>query len=304
MFVERTKYTVEQPDCYLKETVEILGETLKYAEYISKLVSDRFAPPKQGWASVLFTRLCNMAITIYSLVPGNKYAIRKVENWDSSSIMALERNFIECFHTFYYLCVDDVPEEEWKCRKRLFDLHDCTERRRMFESFSDKDQVDKFLVIEASLKQDLGRNIFFQSLSLVEQNQILKGEKAFLLTNRQIQEKMGLDKNSFKGFYKLQSQHIHSLPMSFYRMLDEDRGRGRENNVDKGYIGQSTWMVSVYLTQATINMIELFEDVLVDDILNRVIPIQKVKRVGLRKIQNFSEARLPRILCGNAWVII
>ena len=42
-----------------------------------------------------------------------------------------------------------------------------------------------------------------------------------------------------KGFYRFRSTHVHSFPMSFYRMDENNVGRGVESDAEKGNTAMS-----------------------------------------------------------------
>ena len=76
-----------------------------------------------------------------------------------------------------------------------------------------------------------------------------------------------------------------------------------ENNIDKAYIGQSTWMISCYLAQAISDIIVLFEDKFIRDILDEYLPLYSNPRLQQRYLASEEWTRLPRILLGNALVV-
>ncbi len=71
---------------------------------MSKKFADIPSPtPQQFYASVLFTRLCVIAISLEKLL-----TTKKTDHWDYASVASLTRNILECYLTFFYLCIDSV----------------------------------------------------------------------------------------------------------------------------------------------------------------------------------------------------
>src|ERR1700757_3323795 len=120
-------------------TSEYIDEWYNYAvsNYLDHLIAaieasnkaaGKKAKPRVFWTSVIFTRLCTLSASIQQLLPVKGLGEQKARNWDFSSVASLARNFIECYQTFFYLCIDEITEEEWSLRKGIFNLHDATAR--------------------------------------------------------------------------------------------------------------------------------------------------------------------------------
>lgn len=56
---------------------------------------------------------------------------------------------------------------------------------------------------------------------------VLKGERTPFIQDDVLAE-MGVDAAEFRLLYRLLSQHMHSGPLAFYRMVEHDRGTGVE----------------------------------------------------------------------------
>ncbi len=242
----------------LKETSDKFFLFIELAIKVSKLIHGRPVHIKLSLGSALLIRMCTISESIYKLVPYNKLSQAKRENWDSSSIMALCRNLVECYHTFFYVCVDPVSDDEWTCRRLILNLHDCLERMKIFDHFGRPD--DRFAAQAQELKNDLAANVFFQNRDPKFQKHLLKGEKAFMISHDETETRLDNRVPAFKGLYKFLSQHVHTTPMSFYRMGEQDRGRGVENDADKGYIIFTLEVATGYLQQTVRDILNLFPD--------------------------------------------
>jgi hypothetical protein len=73
--------------------------------------------------------------------------------------------------------------------------------------------------------------------------------------------KVGFQKGQFDGLYDLWSQHVHILPMSFYRTERNGRGTGLENDLDRGYMAQALEICARIMKSATDLMEGSFPDV-------------------------------------------
>src|SRR5712691_7911007 len=128
-----------------KAAVSGFDKAVSDATRVSQAAAGRQAEPRSWWASVLFTRLCTTAVSLLSLAPRSRLAGRYIEHFDFSAVASLTRNLAECYLAFFYLCVDAVDQDEWLTRLNLLQLHDCTERFKMFRDFDSSDpQLDGF----------------------------------------------------------------------------------------------------------------------------------------------------------------
>lgn len=244
-----------------EECVRSFDDSLTAATVVSRAAAGHTAEPRAWWASVLFARLCTMGVSLLVMLPGSRIVVRALENWDFAAIASLVRNLIECYLTFFYLCIESVSDDEWHCRLNLFNLHDCISRMRMFRDFdpTDKD-LPNFQRQAEELRRELRGNQFFQSLPEKRQDQLLRGRDAYLISRNILVERIGESPNHFRAIYRFLSSQVHTLPMSFYRMADQERGRGLENDIEKGYISSTLEFVSPYIRRATREMITLFQE--------------------------------------------
>ncbi len=211
-------------------------DALEQAIVSSHAVTAIDAGQRRFWASVLFTRLCTVSVSILWLCPRSKVNPDGT-HWDFSSIPSLTRNLFECSLLFHYLAIEEIPEDEWLARLKVMQLHDCMERFRMFTAFGhDEQQLEGFELQAVELRGALESNQYFANLPVALRKKLLKGERPSILTQDAILERMGQFHPSTRGYYRLLSSHSHSFPLAFYRMAEQDRGRGEENVAEKGYI--------------------------------------------------------------------
>ena len=188
---------------------------------------------KHFYASVLFTRLCVSALSLQKLSPAPSFLDRSV-HWDYASVCSITRNIIECYLIFHYLCVQTVDDVEWEARWRLFNLHDCIQRTKMFASLDVTPDEEAAKIIEITL-DELKANTYFKGLTNKQQRHFLKGNDALFMSQDQIVQSFNGDINEFRSLYRFLSNQVHTLPISFYRMSEQERGRGVESEVEVGY---------------------------------------------------------------------
>src|SRR5262249_22753361 len=134
------------------------------------------------WASVLFTRVTVNGMSLLLLLPRNRFTVAAFEHWDFAAVASLARNLCECCLTYFYMCVDDVDDEEWGCRWNIFNLHDCLDRQKLFQLLGSHSQAENFRRIADDLRERLRANSHFASLSERSQKNCLRGRTPYLLT--------------------------------------------------------------------------------------------------------------------------
>jgi Family of unknown function (DUF5677) len=233
----------------------------------AKLVSESSAgiyteDGKKFWASVLFTRLVVSAHSVLRMAPRTAPIPNRLAHWDFSAVASLTRNLAECYFVFFYLSVDKTPgEDEWLTRLNLIQLRDNTARRQMFHDWNPDDpQLAGFTRYHDDLAQKLRSRKFFQALPEKRQVELLKGDRALLLNQDEIIERMGEKREEFRGLYRLLSAHTHSTPMAFYRMAEDGRGAGVENPIDKGEMAVALQVATGFLERATTEMLKIFPE--------------------------------------------
>ena len=112
------------------------------------------------WGSVLFTRIVIIGISILALCPESELC--NTINWDFGSVASLVRNLHECSLMFFYLAIDPISADEWRARLNVMQLHDNSERYRMFSDLSPGSQDSAIYKLhDADLRQKLLANPFF-----------------------------------------------------------------------------------------------------------------------------------------------
>ena len=213
------------------------------------------------YASLLFTSLCTRSITLLCLAPHSSWSRKRVENWDFASAAGITRSLLEVRLAFFYLCIEKVDALEWDCRWNTLNLSDCTSRIRLFESMPDTEEVlTGFAEQQNELRQRLTHNGFFQNLDAGLKKRILNGQVAYLHSLEEVASRAGIEVNEFRLIYKLFSSQVHGLPLSFYRMAEQNRGRGIHSESEEGYTVLAMDMATQILEAARAEMHALFDE--------------------------------------------
>lgn len=134
--VDKGSLGAEPSETY-QERVKGLDNVVRECMHISQDYAGIESPSgKHFYASVLFTALCTRAVSLLTLVPHTPWASKLIEHWDYASVAGITRTILELRLAFHYLCAEACSQDEWDCRWNIFNLHDCTSRRRMFEASS------------------------------------------------------------------------------------------------------------------------------------------------------------------------
>jgi hypothetical protein len=228
---------------------------------ISKGAAGRIAESQRGfWATVLFTRLLGTAYSITRMAPRTHPIPERNAHWDPSAVAALTRILSECYLVFYYLCVDDIDEDEWLTRLNLIQLVDNESRKHLLLQPGAEDKDGYYQSHRDDLTQRLKAKKFFSSLPERRQLDLLKGEKMMYLTQDELLTRMGENRSEFRRAYRYFSAHVHSAPIAFLRMPDDERGNGLENEADKTLMIIALGVGEKFLSIAITDMLAFFPD--------------------------------------------
>lgn len=250
--IEKESKLSNGPSAEYIERVSALSGTLKECMNLSHdHAGIRAETSRHFYASVLFTSLISRAASLAVLLPSSPWASKLIEHWDYASVAGIVRTMLEIRIAYYYLCTDDCSDDEWQCRWNTFNLHDCMARKKLFEAMADANSASEFDAPAAELRTRLMANSYFGTLTSGQQKQVLRGNSAYLSPLEDISEKAGLEKSKFRWLYIFLSSHVHSLPMSFYRMRREfeDRGRGVHSEVEEHYTSLCVSLAITFLVR-------------------------------------------------------
>lgn len=201
------------------------------------------------WGSVLFTRIVVTAKSVNALLPDPAPG----SHWDFSAAASIARNLAEACLVFHWLCGENVPEDQREGRFILFHLHDHGSRRRLFPDGPEDPAVYEDLVAQ------FDKNPYLRTFDEKQRKVALKGEKTPFIQDNVLAE-IGEDPDEFRLNYRLFSQHTHTGPISFYRMVDHDRGTGVETRTEKRYLTIVIGASAKLLLRAIISQLAIFPD--------------------------------------------
>lgn len=191
------------------------------------------------YASALFTLLTTRAISLRKLLPKLKPKNMSDLHWDFGSVCTLTRTLLENRLAFYYFGFEECSEEEWKCRWIIFCLHDAASRTRILSDVASSTLTPEEQKVYdenmGQLRVDLKANSFFTLLPIGDQRRFLQGKQAYISPLEEIAGRCGLELEQFRFFYGFMSQQVHTLPMSFFRMDEGNRGRGVHSELEEHY---------------------------------------------------------------------
>lgn len=244
-------------------SLDLLDNVVRECIFVSQSYQGLLTPTtKHFYASVLFTALISRGVSLVILAPHSPWAKKPIEHWDYASAAIIVRSMMEIRAAFYYLCVDECSDEEWQCRWNLLNLHDCMSRIRLFTEGTQEEleQLDGFQTQAKELRERLRRNGHF--IQLQHQKHLLNGQKAYLYPIEDILEKAGLEKRTYRYLNILFSSAVHGLPMSYYRMGEQERGRGLVSPVEQGYTSMCHSLAATLLVRTRDDVQDLFKDII------------------------------------------
>lgn len=218
--------------------------------------------PRQYWASVLFTRLCSAAKSILHMCPGSP-ANTAGTHWDFSSLAPLVRSLVQTGLMLFYLGTEVVGEDESRARVLVMQLRDCKERVHLFENFGASGEKTRgFEVAADHIRTELSSNSYFERLPAQLRKSLMKGDRASILTEDQILDRLKILDPMGCVFFRFISSHADVSPLAYYRTGDNNRGRGEENDSDKHYIATAVDLACDFILRADTDMQGLFRETL------------------------------------------
>jgi hypothetical protein len=214
--------------------------------------------PREYWASVLFTRLCSAAISILHMCPGSPSNTAGT-HWDFSSLAPLVRSLVQTGLMLFYLGTEVVGDDESRARVLVMQLRDCKERQQLFQNFgASEERTRGFEVAADHIRTELSSNSYFARLPARLRKSLLNGDRASILTEDQILDRLGILDQMGCAFFRFISSHAEVSPLAYYRTGGNNRGRGEENDVDKGYIATAVDLACDFILRADADLQGLF----------------------------------------------
>jgi hypothetical protein len=230
------------------------------ATAVSQATANRFVASNVGHASKVFTRMCGAGVAMIRATPLSRWISSDFDDWQFAAVAGHARALLDGYLLFSYLIEPPKSEAELKTRINVMHLNDCTRRIELHTNLGNTDDIAGFEQQRTELQKRLKENEFFAILPTSVQKQCLKGRFLMIDNRDAMLAKVDFEKGLFDALYDLWSQHIHILPMSFYRIEPNGRGTGLENNTDRAYIAQALDVCAALLAEATDRMVGQFPD--------------------------------------------
>jgi hypothetical protein len=227
---------------------------------VSQASSGRQPAINVAYATYVFTRMCGAGMALIRAAPLSRWIRADFDDWQLGAVAGHARSLLDGFLLFNYL-IDPVHcEAELKARINVMHLNDCTRRIELHTNLGNTQELDGFEVQRSELRERLIGNGYFKSLPMAVQKNCLNGRFLMIDSRDELLAKVGFEKGQFDALYDLWSQHIHILPLSFYRIEPNGRGTGLENNTDRSQIAQALRIGATILAKSTDRMVERFPD--------------------------------------------
>ena len=225
----------DAPEDYVEQLRIFTNEVANCMRISREYGGSRAPSTKHFFASALFTSIVTRAVSLVFILPYSYWSKRESEHWDYASATNISRTIMETRLNFFYLCVDECSEDEWDCRWNLFNLHDAMARVALMRGMDSHDQERGLIAQADELRTKLNSNAFFKLIPEKRRKELLKGNTAHLCSLEEIGSRAGIDLRTFKLMWKFMSAHVHALPLSFYRMGGNERGRGVQTPAEEAY---------------------------------------------------------------------
>lgn len=228
---------------------------------VSQGTSGRLPAMNVSYASYVFTRMCGAGISLIRAAPRSRWVHANFDDWQFGAVAGHARSLLDGLLLFSYLIEPAKSEAEFQARINVMHLNDCTRRIDLHTNLGHTDDLEGFEKQREELRGRLKGNEYFTALPDATQKNCLNGRYLMIESRDEMLARVGFEKGQFDALYDLYSQHMHILPLSFYRMEANGRGTGVENPTDRAYIAEALRIGASILVVATDKMVGEFPDV-------------------------------------------
>lgn len=118
----------------------------------------------------------------------------------------------------YFYLIEEVSDEEMKCRYALLHLHDTVNRLKLVRGYMMGDSYKNLLETRDAIHEHIKNNSHFSTLKKEQQDRLLTGEHFYIHGVRKaVEHSAGWNPNIYFAYHSYFSAHAHSAPMSFFR---------------------------------------------------------------------------------------
>lgn len=160
-------------------------------------------------ASMVYASMCAHARSVGAIATSSMF--------DHSAILALSRMLVDGLTMYAYLR-ESVEDAVWTLRYNVMELHDVTARIKFVRAWQGRVAYEDLRKMCESLKEQIKASVVFQGLGEERKKKLLTGEEIFVGGMRKAARVAGWSEEKFISIYNDFSAHIHSAPMSYWRM--------------------------------------------------------------------------------------
>jgi hypothetical protein len=228
---------------------------------VGQASSGRFPQVNVSYATFVFAQMCGAGNSMIRASPLTRWVRSDADDWRFGAVAGHARSLVDGFLLFNYLIEPGDSEAEMQTRLNVMHLNDCSRRIELHTNLGFSSDIENFEKQRANLRERLTGNEYFKSLPAPVQKNCLNGKFMMIDSRDEMLARVGFQKGQFDALYDLWSQHVHILPMSFYRIEANGRGTGLENDTDRLYIAQALEIGAAVLMESTDRMVEQVPDV-------------------------------------------
>jgi len=201
-----------------EQNLVCIEQLCKTAEILSKNTSGKTVDKwKIAEGTIIFYKIYLTSIALLKLLPHSCYysPLPYPELWDLSSVATLTRSLTETYHTFFYIAIERISDNESNFRQLLWEYHDICQRYRILKKNPKKSpEINKIEQSKNELRDKLINNTFYKTLSKDLRRKIKEGQKEIYLENREISKRAGINPNFFSMSFTYCSNHVHTSGFS------------------------------------------------------------------------------------------
>ena len=206
--------------------------------------------PQQGASLLYFKKMIRHGSSMLKICPE---PIGSVGDFDRDSAAAIARVVYENYLALFYVCLENISEDEWSARNALLGLRSLVASKQIWETSIDKPPSEQLTNSIEEARERLRQNSFFRTLPEARQTHLLLGHKAMFLTNEELGLRLGNDKQRSVALYKILSNSVHSTPSAF-RMHSSKDWSDKEQQFDLELSALALTFAAYYLNRATVEL--------------------------------------------------
>lgn len=227
---------------------------------VNQVCAGRSEAPAVGYSTHVFARICSHAQAMMCAAPKTRWVRRDFEIWDVSTIASHARSILEGYLLFRYLA--DAPEDLdiQRAYVQVMHLYDCKKRIKILPHVLPDDDIAGFHEQASEITARLERIEYFSSLDPKLKRELLAGKWLMITPQKDLIAKLKINQAEFDFFWNYLSQYTHVLSFTFYRVEQNGRGTGLENDFDRDALCMVIGFCSGLLVTAVDRLVELFPD--------------------------------------------